>query len=165
MKTFLIIWLCLCLSGCYCNFKLSDSKFHSSNKIIYGFEISKITVDSFTVDEIPLKFSRDSTITCDPYCYEYASEMEFKAIHGQDATYIDTCNFKPSKTIYFNKPNSDYKWSFFVPYAPETSYDILPITFRKGNWYEIKNYCDPYHYVYFYIEANGELLIKKITKW
>lgn len=165
MKLFSIVGICIWITGCYCNFKVSESKFYSAKKIQDGFEISRITVSSYTEDGVPLKFSRDSTVICDPYCYEYASELEFKAIHGPDAIYLDTCDFKPSKTIYFNRENSDYKWSFFLPYLPENSYDILPLKFIKGTWYEIKNYCDPYHYVYFFIEADGDLVIKTIKRW
>jgi len=165
MKLIIILGFYFLISGCYCRIQVSPSKLHSFSKIETGFEISKLTVDSFTVDEIPLKFTRDTTIMCNPYCYEYASEYEFKAMNGENSIYVDTCNFKASRTIYFNRPNPDYDWRFFVPYAPEINYDILPLKFLKGNWYEIKNVCSPYDYIYIYVKENNKWRIEKVEKW
>jgi len=165
MKILVILVYLTLLSGCYCSIQVSKTKLHSFHKIETGFQISKITVDSFTSNEIPLNFTRDTTIRCFPYCYEYASELEYKAINGENSVFIDTCNFKPSRNIYFNKPNADYEWAFFIPFEPKNSYDILPLKFIKGNWYEIKNICDPYFFIYIYVMENNNWKIKKVERW
>lgn len=165
MKILTILLFCILLSGCYCSIQVNKSKLHSFKKVETGFEISKLTVDSFTNDGIPIKFTRDSTITCDPYCYEYANEQEYKIINGENSTYKDTCNFKASRTIYFNKPNPNYEWAFFVPFEAKKTYDILPLKFTKGNWYEIKNICDPYYYIYIHVMDNNKWKIKKVERW
>lgn len=164
MKTFLAYSVCLILSGCYCNLSLSKNRLHSIKKFEYGFEISKITVDSFNVDGIPFRYSRDTIITCSPYCFDYASELEFKAINGDNAVFIDSCAFNASRTIYLNKENSDYIWWYFKPYYPNIDYKVLPLNFRRGCWYEIKNAC-PYYYIFFFVKENGKWEIIEVKDW
>ena len=163
MKALLIFVVCLVLSGCYCNIQLNSKQLHSLNKIEYGFHISKIIVDSFNVDGIPVDFTIDTQVICFPYCYEYASELEYKKVYGDSVEFVDSCNFKASRTIYFNKSNSNYSWKYINQNNFEV-YEVMPLEFRTECWYEIRNVC-PYYYIYIYVNENGKWQITEVGDW
>src|SRR6185295_6622918 len=101
--SFVLVVLCI---SCNCRFEINEYSIRSSCGFEYPFEISKIKVDSFEYG-VPFLYTKDTTVICSPYCI-HLSEAEFKAIYGSNKPYIDTCNFKSSKRIFFYEANSNY---------------------------------------------------------
>ena len=161
----IIIVSTIALNSCACNVRVTEDKITSSEKITDGFQISRITVEVISENGIPQKYSADTTVVCGPYCMEYANELEYKIINGENAKFVDTCNFKASRTIYLHKSNKNYVWWFFKPYEPKQDYHTFPIKFIPGVWYELKNVCSPYDFVFIYVKDNGDLEIKHIEKY
>lgn len=158
----MIIASTIVLSSCACNIRVTEDKITSSEKITDGFQISRLAVENFSENGVPKKYSIDTTVVCGPYCMEYENELEYKIINGVNSEFVDTCNFKASRTVYLHKANKNYMWWLFKPYEPKNDYDTIPIKFIPGVWYELKNICSPYDYFYIYVKDNGDLEIKHI---
>jgi hypothetical protein len=108
----------LTCAGCRCDYKINEERIRAGCEISHGLKMSKIEVDSFNADGIPVKYLADTVVLC-----------TFKGKNDP--------SFEAERTIMLKEANESYEWFFFDPYIPENRSKIFPLRFLPGSWYQL----------------------------
>ncbi len=128
--------------------KSSNSKYKANcyiHKLIVPDSITaRVKEEDFNIKELGTFYEFDST-----YCY-------FK-------TYAE--NWKID-TLYFNRPNKDYRWNPCNRMAYEKDYSVSTLgEFERNSWYRLQEVKDNYFY-FIYIDALGDdYLFERGSGW
>lgn len=138
--------IALCLNSCFVlshKFKITHDKIKSNHFFYQGFKFSEILVDSFDLNNVPIKFEKIKT-----------AELYVK----------DSNKLKTRKTIYFYRPMTNYFWMD----ETKMGLSVLPIKMEKNKWYMIEGlvfYGNPSLSKFIYVDDKGNYHIytKPIT--